>query len=447
LNIKKKKRSVERHKADELEYLLDHFTIQQILDLAAAVSPHSEFDKAKSKPELLQKLKTVADVKRLTLAAHRLETLLPFKHMYLLKFEKSKPSTQFSSLRSLLTQKWATLLSTVKPVNLSVRELQVQCALIDESNHRIYIKLCHPVRHFDWVDVDQNNRERLEYISRHPVIFCLRADDSVATVSFPGFSQGSGTPETERIAYSFICENAREVMTSMTGLAFQGLEIKAAVDRLINEKYPEVVNVQRNIQLGDGSASVNAGETGSDVGIFLSKMIGMKVPAAEIRLLLSQEESKSIALFWKNTRHFTRIKLEDSAPEILFIWKEAGASVSAVEHTLTRLMQAVPLKAHESEVYELIQKLPVGERVWTSQLMQKFGLDEEAVLRLLSDAVRESSLVPRFRVKSDAILLGYANEWRSSWTELPERVEDENGKEIIPSKPDQVEVVYERVAK
>jgi hypothetical protein len=77
--------------------------------------------------------------------------------------------------------------------------------------------------------------------------------------------------------------------------------------------------------------------------------------------------------------------------------------------------------------------------------MQKFALDEQVVLKLISDAVRDKSLKPRFGIKTEAILNGYLNEWQNSWMELPAKVEDEHGHEINASQPDQVEVVYERV--
>jgi hypothetical protein len=65
-------------------------------------------------------------------------------------------------------------------------------------------------------------------------------------------------------------------------------------------------------------------------------------------------------------------------------------------------------------------------------------------LKLVSDAVRDKSLKPRFRIRTLAMLSGYLNEWRNSWTELPANFEDENGQEIKTSQPDQIEVVYEK---
>jgi hypothetical protein len=92
-----------------------------------------------------------------------------------------------------------------------------------------------------------------------------------------------------------------------------------------------------------------------------------------------------------------------------------------------------------------VAALKVGEKVRASGLMQTFEISESLALKVLSQAVSAGSLAPRFRVRTELLLDGYLNDWRSSFAEIPQKVVDEFGTEIDVSQATNIEVAYERV--
>ncbi len=435
-----------KHQAEnEIEYLLAHFTVEQLQDLAAAASTR-ELPRSKDKKHLLRNLRKIVAEDRLGLAAHRLEALIPFKHVYLYTYEVSDGLPTFELLTKRISERVGNLLDRFQPVSLSNQTLQPQCAVIDKERSRVSLKFCHAVSHFEWLETSPDNRRRVVYRQRHPVVVSFRADDKIATISFPGFTQGSGTPDSERISYLSISESATANVEELTGIKMHGVQLKGSIDALVNEQPAEVLDVHRNLNLAEGSASVRAGESGADVATIISKICGARISPSDLRLLISNEEAKDVALFWKKLGLFTRIRFEPSAPELLFIWKGSGSSSSSIEYVIGRLVRAKKANTNEAEVSQYLHELQVGDKVWVSGLMQRFSLTEDVALKLLSQAVAGKTLQPRFKIRTEQLLTDYSNEWRPSLLELPSTVVDENGVQVDVLNPSNIEVVYERIA-
>jgi hypothetical protein len=441
LKIRDRKADVRRYTSSELDYLLDHFTVEQIHDLSAAAAPKRTLPKSKDKAALIRNLKKLTDIQRLTLAAHRLEALLPFKHVYVYRFSRNGAH---AGLADQVASRFGPALESYHPVDLSNIDLQTQCAIIDRNRDRIYVKLCHGVDHYEWLELAEDRRERYQYRQRHPVVIQFHCSDLVATVSFPGFTQGSATPDAARISYSDLCSKAVALVAENTDASFEGARLKPSVDALINEEHSEVIDVRRSINSASGSANFRALEGGVDVATLLSKMFGMRISASEIRLLLSNEEATDIALFWQKLGLYTRIRLTGEAPELLFIWKQSGAS-SLVEYVLNRLLAARQLGTSENDIRKFLEAMPLGEKIRTSALIQRFDIPEAIALKLISASIAARVLEPRFRIQTDALLMGYQNEWRPLLTDIPAAVQDEDGNEIEVSSPKNIEVSYERI--
>jgi hypothetical protein len=66
-------------------------------------------------------------------------------------------------------------------------------------------------------------------------------------------------------------------------------------------------------------------------------------------------------------------------------------------------------------------------------------------MEILNLAVARRDFEPRFRVNTDALLIDFANKWRSSLAEFPSTVTDENGAMLDLSLPANIEVAFQRV--
>jgi hypothetical protein len=76
---------------------------------------------------------------------------------------------------------------------------------------------------------------------------------------------------------------------------------------------------------------------------------------------------------------------------------------------------------------------------------QEHGISRQEVVELLNNAVVKGDFQPRFCVNTDALLVNFANSWRTSLAEFPHTATDENGNIFDLTNPSNIEVAFERV--
>ena len=422
----------------ELDRVLDSLTVPQLQDVGYALKKERSKLGA-SKEQIIEGLRQGSDVKHLELAAHRVEALAPFKHTFFFSFRPASGGVNnFESDAVRLGQhKGFTALDLGEP---TVRQ---QLILSDAPEQQIYLKLVHAVPTWDLEETGTNEFQRRKFLHRHPLVLLLRYKTSIATLSFPGFTQGAGTPPEERLTYEALTKECCELIEKKHEIRLEGLGIRPALEAVSQETPPEVRVERSRFAIAKAHRIVRMDVDGAseDVRDILSQEF--QGSAAAVRTTLTDATVREWRLYWYHLKVQTTLRFHDLAPEMLFLWRLGGASSSHLEYILSRV---TPRLASTQEAQDRaatwLRERPVGEVVQPSQLIQSFGLTLDQSQLLLSKAASSRMYALRFRVRTDRNIPGYENRWVLSIKELPAMLIDEEGAEIRLSAPENIELGY-----
>lgn len=438
--------NVERQRASiELDGLLDSLTIPQLLDTASALGKLSRVAQYKQKDRLVSELKTIVDFDSLCLATHRIEALSPFKHAYLFSFKHTTASIA-ASFRSALACAGHFTESFV-PVDLGNDELAIQTAIADDVASILTIKLVHVVTSAEWARVSPTERHLKKLRERHPIAVTLRFDSGLASIAFPGYTQGGATEADQRVSYEKVAKDVVTIIQKTFSSDLIGLPVRPQLEALLNAPDPEVLDRGRSLrQTKGGSLTVNCHGTKDDTSELLSKLLKERINPADVRSALREATADVVWLYWPSLKVDTKLTFDEFAPALLFLWRRGGATTAHLEHVLRRLAPRGAehlVRVEQAEAF--LGTVSRGDVVRVSDLMQRFGLTRDEALGILTPMLATDQFALRFRVRTNKRLLDYENTWSNALDHLPICVTDEDDQEISLVDAGNVEVGYERV--
>lgn len=431
--------------------ILGSFSTNQLRDLALAMESRGmEIPKRSlAKEALLELLGTKGSDSTLALFAHRIEAVTPYKHLFVYSFDSSH--LDYSKAKRRIEAAFPNFIGAFKEVDPQAGELAPQACLADEIQKRIYLKLVHQVEMSGWVAVSRTEKRLKEFKKRHPVVITIRPADGILTIGFPGFTYVAGMQHEERMAYSAIAGQGTEFLKNKLNIEFRPFNAKPAIDALLEEEPAEVTEIKRNVRPRKGGRfGFDAGEEGkvtSALTDFLRFEGDISVTEAQIRNLLRRSGASDIVLIWKRLQILTRVALLNDGPEFLFVWRDSGPSSATVDSVLSKVTSYERLFAKPSinAIRKELLAAPIGRVIRPAMVAQEHGISRQEVVELLNNAVVKGDFQPRFCVNTDALLVNFANSWRTSLAEFPHTATDENGNIFDLTNPSNIEVAFERV--
>ena len=138
----------------EVRDILEGFTIPQLQALQLSTRRSGEPQLNLNKERLIAILRGGTELEGLALAAHRLEAVSPYKHVYLCAIRKPRLDTI-----SRLQNAYGNLGESFEPANLSSGAVQPQTCVFHPSMNRIYLKFVHVIETVQWVKTDDENKK------------------------------------------------------------------------------------------------------------------------------------------------------------------------------------------------------------------------------------------------------------------------------------------------
>jgi hypothetical protein len=441
-----------RHTLDSrAEDLIKDFTLSQLRELVGTISLGRETGSlsSKNRQQLIDLVGRIGDSNKKALVAHRLEAITPYKHLYLYA-----PATaiRYEAFASDCRKRFGSLVDNFSPLPRdTASELHLQLCLLDSQNQRIFLKFAHQITTWETVASSANERTQRKVKKRHPVVVAFYCSLTLIVISFPGFTQGA-VDFKERATYAGLAKTAARLFTAQSGVETTGFQAKIAIEKLLADPDAGVVDVKRTLKpVGGGRIVVDSwGDEGGLAQYFsqvLSHQGKTSVDSKVAQKLLQEAQADDIWLMWKKLEFWTRVGFQESAPDVMIVWREAGPDLGKLEIALRALVShlAASMPTDTLAAIEDIDRTPVGTVVTPSALAQRHNLRLEEALRLLLNAASQNRVQLRFRVKTDAVLLEFANQWRSSLIEFPKVVHDENDNPLDLSDRSNIEVAFERV--
>lgn len=225
--------------------VLASFSASQLRDLALAMSSRGvEIPTQKlTREALLAQLKGKASNASLSLFAHRIETITPYKHLFIYSLDVQ---FTFAKIKKHIEIAFPKLLNQIREVEPHVEELDVQACIADDLQHRIYLKLVHEVQMSGWVTTSPTEKKLKKLRRRHPVVVTFRPADELLTIGFPGFTYVQGMQHEERMAYSEIAARGADFLKQRLNIDCQPFNAKPAIDALLEEEPNEVTDIKRS---------------------------------------------------------------------------------------------------------------------------------------------------------------------------------------------------------
>jgi hypothetical protein len=440
----------------QIDQLLDTLNLSQLRDLALSLARPSDTTKnlPTNREKLLETIHRSADTKKIGAVAQRIEAIAPYKHLFLFAMPKTgKGSGNFDAVAKLVNAAFPNLSQGVANVKPQPWELTPQLGIIDSRTQRIYLKFIHEIQTWQWERVSPTEKRMRQFRRRHPVVLTLRPAQQLATIAFPGYTQGADSPTKERKTYSDIAKLARELLYQKTQIELGHFNLKAAIESaLLREK--DVIDIRRAISgpLG-GKLTFYSGEQMPDlvkyVVNYFKEHANITLSEANVRTLFKSSEALDILLFWRKEDLLTRAAFHEVGPELLFIWRGTPSDTSRIDVILRTLVENERLSSVPdiAKARELVEKSKAGDVIRPSWLAQQFNLSTDQSMAILHEGLSRGLLIFVFRVKTDAVLQLFQNVWRKNLEEFPKSVIDEHGNVIDLSSSAQIEVAFERIAK
>jgi hypothetical protein len=278
------------------------------------------------KEDLVRQILEGGPVTRIEQVAARVEMLSPRKHVWLFGYEP-KGSTGGSDKIDLGELPEPKFFSPISALQFGSPTLMLRLAQRDESRGFIYYKFDHWVRTESWKKTTATTKELISETVRHQVVVVVRPVEKVMEVRFDGFTQGSATPDDDRLHYPQIAQDAASKVAGLAALDVRYISVASAIENLLDTHGEEIRDVRRAFSTSSGQGmALNAGlehfevDTASFLTQFLKDATDgrVSVKREEIRSALRSAPTTSVLLEWKKYELLTRLANHTIGPEILF---------------------------------------------------------------------------------------------------------------------------------
>lgn len=436
------------------DQLLNSFNLSQLRDLTLVLARTSNISLAsKNREQLLAEIRKTGDANKISLAAQRLETIAPYKHVFIFSLLGGPRKQEFDALRESVDQGFPNLSEgTATPHELA--ELTPQITIFDSPTKRIYVTFVHLVQTWIWERTSPTKKELREFRRRHPVVATLRPNEGLMTVSFPGYTQGAGGPTKERATYSLIAKQACDLLRAKAKIDARPFPLKPAIESTL-QRDKDVIDVRRLITgpLGGKIMFFSGEEQSNDlvqyVINYFRQHAQIALTTSQVRALFRSAEALDILLFWKRLEVLTRAAFYDAGPELLFIWRNAAAETTRIDAVLKELVtyDRFTSQPELGKAALHIEQADRGVVLRPSALTQMFNLNSDESMSLLHEAVKKGFVSMVFRVNTESVLQHFQNNWRKSLSEFPRTVTDEHGQVLDLTDGSQIEIGFERINK
>ena len=308
---------------DQLQTLLNSLTLDQVRSAIEVLAPTKKISLKSRKDSLEAVIRTHRSVAEIQSTLLDIEASAPFRHCV------------FSRLQGAGVIERAAKLSP--DPNRRSKGYRMRVSYVTQTASCVSITLEHTVKVREWVNKSPTQREIQNSQMRHPILVRLYANQGIAAFFYPGFSQGSGTPRGETIAYDDLLSDALSFISELIDVTFSALPIRECIKVFVEGANSRVRVVRSDVEASSGRVSLSSAYQEKAVEEVLVEYLGDLPP--EIRALildrgrkaLGTSTANSVVLFWFEEKVVTRLQFWDIGTDMLFVWHGVPNSFRIVE--------------------------------------------------------------------------------------------------------------------
>ncbi|VEB41383.1 Uncharacterised protein [Chromobacterium violaceum] len=417
-------------KIDHLRSLLRSLTVNEIQQICLY-----EVDtdlRATGKDELIEYVLNRVDYNTLVKEANAVETLQPFKHVWLFSIDNQD------------------LLENINWVVGCESENQDGVDLIPtytlQTENANYVKFVHYVPLCHWSLVSPTQKELEVTFSRHVVVLKYLKKNKIFQVGFNGYTQGRAMPGVVRVSYFDILSKVQKWVEENFKLKLSGLQVQNGINSLVALDLFGVKDIRQELNVDGARVGIDLDEdSGRSVSEYLNSSMGASQDS--VRDFLERGHADQVMLKWEDFEFLTRIQYYELATEIMFIWR--GKKVREnVSKAIELIINSVKIGSGEelSKIASYVKDKMTGV-VTALDIVGLFKVSAKSAYSVLASLAKEGVVRPCYRVKTNLILIDFKNDWRGNFFDFPDFVVDESGAQIRLSGLECFEIGFEVIKK
>jgi hypothetical protein len=372
----------------------------------------------------------------------RVEALQPFKHSL---FFKCTGKADVEALRA------------VQNTHVTSAALRFKVAAVFDTDAAVVVTFEHSVSVKEWVRQDDENIKRLITIeTRHPVVLRVLKASQVASLNYPGFSQGQGTRREELLQYDQVLKGIFDSIAKW-GLEPKILSIKESLRVLLKGGNSRVHRFRTDIEAaGVGRFGLASSRRDVSVEESLAELLRISVDPAQrtqfleaTRKALNEADTNSALLYWQTEKVITRLKFWDIGCEILFVWAGEAQSYAIVDQ-IVELLAGTHDRVDASAVsagvaLQWIAAIDSGKVKQPAQLAEALNLPPGVARSEFVYAVKAGLVQPVYRLRTSEWIPEIENNWTTKLSELSRAFKTDSGHVVDGRDLSNVEVAFQRV--
>ncbi|TLN00324.1 hypothetical protein FDZ73_19800 [bacterium] len=331
----------------------------------------------------------------------------------------------------------------------------------DGFERGVVLTLSHKVEVVDWVKSENGDTQfKCRREIRHPITVRLYDRNSVALLSYPGFSLGGGANRSTRVAYQGIAQDVIDFLSHEGNFTFSTFPVERCLHLLSMGSSNQLKIVKTDIEPPNGRLNIaSAYKVASVEDIFLRSFLKpildkLEFSVEEGRLhsaiaeVLQQAQTNSMTVSWVKEGVVTRVDFWDIGTELLFVWNAVDSSYFCVDNIVDLLISVSNQldKANLADVWKWIIELDNSSVLTLGSVVSKFGLSSGEAKEVVFKAVSVGIIEPVYRLATTEILLDWVNDWHGKLTDLKRVFVTEGGLEIDGADPRFIDVAFRKVA-
>ena len=429
---------------DYLETLLNSVTLDQLRSTVIRLYK-SKPPSISTRDEAIQALYQLGRVNDIQNTLIELEASTPTKHCLIVKYDEEFDSSLINTDDVLSWQSdTPSLHFKVIYKNSGIRD---QFIYTFEHN----IDVC------EWriTEEDEAVKRRENFILRHPVILRVLPKEKLIIFFYPGYSQGSGIKQSNRLTYQTFLLNLIGKLEEKLSIKFSSVPVERCVKTLSDAHSQRVKIIKTDFESGKGRMSLAApSKEKLSVDEYLTNFITPFVKEGDERKLhsavreaLKNTTPESLAVLWVKEDLVTRLSFWEFGTEFLFIWYGKSQSMVAINRifdlilSITQNIESPSLKNLFNEFTDIKK-----EEVFTlSALNLKYSVNIGELRQAVVDAVKAGLIAPVYRIKTEEILQQTQNSWTEDLVSLKRIFDTESNHQIDGSNPENVEVAFKKI--
>lgn len=426
---------------DYLQTLLNSLTLDDIRTAIHTLAPSEKISVKSHATSLESVLKTHRHRDDICKALLATEAVFPFKHC--LFFRAKAPQTIVSAASEF-----------------SIDGFDFKVARISDSDTSISITFEHFLKVVDWEQIDDETRKKITHSSRHPVVFRHIKKSGLASLNYPGLSQGRGVKQSETISYPDVLGALLKALTRM-GFESRVISVKNALKTFLSTGSKRMIRIRGDFETaGLGRLDITSGKSDAGIEETLTEMLGRHITTdgdakrelqVAFKKALNDADHNYLVLYWQEEKIFTRLRYWDIGCEILFIWNGEAPSFTLLDGIIDLLAGT---EGNFGDGRGLTVSLPAGwislkkagEIFKPSDLAQQFSLPSLEAREHLMFALKAGIIRPVYRLLTTEFLIDIINDWTPDLRALRRIFKTDSGTLIDGSNPNSIEVAFERTA-